>query len=88
MSRRRTPRTNVIRLTTGQAARATHHRYPHRMPVLVLEFGACSVLLTPADEVTVVDLAFARQLAHEADRYARAIERRLSGPPGRTGVAA
>lgn len=88
MTRRRTPRRAVIRLVTGQAARATHHPFPHRTPVLALEFGACSVLVTPPDEVTVDDLAFARQLAHEASRYARAIERRLSGLPDGAGVAA
>lgn len=77
MSRRRTPRHSVIRLTTAQAARSTVHRYSDHTPVLAVDCGAVTVLLTPDEAVTPDDLAFARQLARESARYARAVEKRL-----------
>jgi hypothetical protein len=89
MTRRRTPREAVIRLNTGRTAHASIHRYPYRMPVLALDFGALSVLVTPRDDtVTVADVEFARQLAREADRFARSLERHLLGLPNGAGVAA
>ncbi|MEV6033520.1 hypothetical protein AB0L65_20365 [Nonomuraea sp. NPDC052116] len=75
MTRRRTPRTSVIRLTTGRTARTLLHPYGHREPVLALDFGAACVLVTTTGPVTADDLTFARQLAHEATRYARSVER-------------
>ncbi|MFI6537379.1 hypothetical protein ACIBHY_33350 [Nonomuraea sp. NPDC050547] len=77
MTRRRTPRRSVIRLTTGQEARATCHPYPYRSPVLALDCGATTVLLTSDGAPTAADLAFARQLAAAATRYALAIESRI-----------
>ncbi|MFE0154164.1 hypothetical protein ACFWY5_43970 [Nonomuraea sp. NPDC059007] len=74
MTRRRTPRRRVIRLTTGQEARATCHPYPYRSPVLALDCGATTVLLTSDGKPTLEDLAFARQLVAAATRYALAIE--------------
>ncbi|MBB5138852.1 hypothetical protein HNP84_008610 [Thermocatellispora tengchongensis] len=70
----------MITLTTGREARATNHRYPYRAPVLVLDFGPTSVLVTtsPDGEVTAQDVEFARQLAGEAYRFAREVERRHS----------
>ncbi|MFI9556025.1 hypothetical protein [Nonomuraea endophytica] len=80
MTRRRTPRRSVIRLTTGQDAHATHHPYPFQTPVLALDCGATTVLLTSDGPVTAADLAFAHQLAREAVRFARSIESRLRTP--------
>ncbi|MEQ4721665.1 hypothetical protein [Nonomuraea sp. B19D2] len=77
MTRRRNPRTSVIRLTTGRTARTLFHPYGHREPVLALDFGAACVLVTTHGPVTLEDLAFARQLAREAARYARSVERSL-----------
>ncbi|GAA3249326.1 hypothetical protein [Nonomuraea helvata] len=88
MTRRRTPRNSVIRLTTGHAAHTLNHPYAHREPVLALDFGATSVLVTTSGPVTVEDLKFARQLAREAHRFARSIERSFYGLPDGKGVAA
>ncbi|MER7500407.1 hypothetical protein AB0L05_16035 [Nonomuraea pusilla] len=88
MTRRRTPRSSVIRLTTGHAARTLTHPYAHRAPVLALDFGATSVLVTTAGPVTAADLAFARQLAREATRFARSLERSFHGLPDGNGLAA
>ncbi|WP_219460223.1 hypothetical protein [Nonomuraea rhizosphaerae] len=79
MTRRWTPRRSVIRLTTARNATATHHRYPYRSPVLALDCGATTVLLTCDGPVTSGDLAFAHQLAREAARYARSVESRFYG---------
>ncbi|MFG1690330.1 hypothetical protein ACGFNP_60010 [Nonomuraea sp. NPDC049269] len=84
MTRRWTPRRSVIRLTTARNATATHHRYPYRSPVLALDCGATTVVLTSDGPVTAADLAFAHQLAREAARYARSVETRFyqpSNPP-------
>lgn len=75
MTRRRTPRRSVIRLTTAQDAHATHH--PFQTPVLALDCGATTVLLTSDGPVTAADLAFAHQLAREGARFAYSIESRL-----------
>ncbi|WP_162794705.1 hypothetical protein [Nonomuraea lactucae] len=74
MTRRRTPRTSVIRLTTGHAARTLRHPYGHGEPVLALDFGAAFLLVTTAGPVTGQDVEFARQLAREAARFARSLE--------------
>jgi hypothetical protein len=90
MARRRTHRISTITLNTGRGARATNHPYPARTPVLALDFGALSVLVTTSagDQVTVSDVAFARQLAREADQFARSVERSFHGLPNGRGVAA
>ncbi|MFF0864116.1 hypothetical protein ACFYUV_20315 [Nonomuraea sp. NPDC003560] len=88
MTRRRTPRNSVIRLTTGHAARTLNHPFTRREPVLALDFGATSVLVTTSGPVTVEDLQFARQLAHAANRFARSIERSFYDLPDGKGVAA
>jgi hypothetical protein len=73
MSRRRTPRTNVITLTTGRGVRTAHLPYPKRSPVLVLDFGAMSVRVGASADgrVSPEDLTFARQLADQAAAFAR-----------------
>ena len=88
MTRRRTPRHNVIRLTTGHAARTLNHPFARCEPVLALDFGATSVLVTTSGPVTVEDLEFARQLAREAHRFARSLERSFYGLSDGKGVAA
>jgi hypothetical protein len=88
MTRRRTPRNSVIRLTTGHAARTLNHPFPRRQPVLALDFGATSVLVTTNGAVTKEDLEFARQLAREAQRFVRSLERSFYGLPDGRGVAA
>ncbi|WP_101788512.1 hypothetical protein [Nonomuraea indica] len=75
MTRRRTPRRSVIRLATGHTVRTLRHPYGHREPVLALDFGATSVLVTTNGPVTGEDVEFARQLAHEAARFAWSMER-------------
>ncbi|GAA3159151.1 hypothetical protein [Nonomuraea roseoviolacea] len=74
MTRRRTPRRSVIRLTTGHTARTLRHPYGPE-PMLALDFGATSVLITTTGPVTGEDLEFARQLAREAARFAWSTER-------------
>ncbi|MET8865590.1 hypothetical protein ABZW11_21850 [Nonomuraea sp. NPDC004580] len=88
MTRRRTPRNSVIRLTTGHAAHTLNHPFPRRQPVLALDFGATSVLVTTHGAVTKEDLEFARQLAREASRFARSLERSFYGLPDGRRVAA
>ncbi|MEV4891514.1 hypothetical protein AB0K48_19235 [Nonomuraea sp. NPDC055795] len=80
MTRRRTPRRSVIRLTTGQEARATCHPYPYRAPVLALDCGGTTVLLTSDGKPTTEDLIFARQLKAAATRYAHAVETLIHQP--------
>src|SRR5690606_27661256 len=46
MARRKARPTSVISFTTGRDARATNQPYPHRAPVLPLDCGATSVLVT------------------------------------------
>ncbi|MEU8377757.1 hypothetical protein [Streptosporangium sp. NPDC048865] len=88
MTRRRNPRNSVIRLTTGHAARTLNHPFARREPVLALDFGATSVLVTTSGPVTVENLEFARRLAREASRFARSIERSFYSLPDGQGVAA
>ncbi|GLW07894.1 hypothetical protein Misp01_30240 [Microtetraspora sp. NBRC 13810] len=90
MARRRTQHTSIISLNTGCGARATNHPYPVRTPVLALDFGALSVLITTSasDVVTDADVEFARQLAREAWLFARSVERSFHGPANGKGVAA
>ncbi|MFD2356031.1 hypothetical protein ACFSTC_52350 [Nonomuraea ferruginea] len=78
----------MIRLTTGNAARTLNHPFARREPVLALDFGATSVLVTTSGPVTVKDLEFAHQLAREAQRFARSLERSFYGLPDGRGVAA
>ncbi|GII84161.1 hypothetical protein Ssi03_21510 [Sphaerisporangium siamense] len=90
MARRRTARISTITLNTGSGAQAINHPYPARTPVLALDFGALSVLVTTStgDEVTASDLEFARQLAHQAHQFATSVERCYHGLPNGRGVAA
>ncbi|MEV6865731.1 hypothetical protein AB0M44_32640 [Streptosporangium subroseum] len=90
MARRRTHRISTISLNTGRGARATNHPYPSRTPVLALDFGALSVLVTTTagDLVTASDVEFARQLAYEADQFARSVERSFDGLANGRGAAA
>ncbi|MEV0236099.1 hypothetical protein [Nonomuraea sp. NPDC050786] len=86
MTRRRTPRRSVIRLTTGHTARTLRHSYGPEL-VLALDFGATSVLITTTALVTDEDLEFARQLAREATRYAWSMERAFHSTTDLTGRA-
>lgn len=81
MSRRRTRRASVINFTTGRSARATRHRHPRAVPVLVLDFGATSVRVAPSAEtgVSARDVEFACQLADQAAAFAREITRMHAG---------
>ncbi|GAA3134503.1 hypothetical protein [Streptosporangium carneum] len=90
MARRRTHRISTITLNTGRGARATNHPYPARTPILALDFGALSVLVTTSagDLVTASDVDFARELASEAHRFARSVERSFHGLANGRGVAA
>ncbi|WP_406319005.1 hypothetical protein OHA77_16885 [Streptosporangium sp. NBC_01639] len=90
MTRRRNHRVSIINLNTGRGARATSYPYPTRTPVLALDFGAVSVLVTTSagDLVTGADVEFARQLAHEAHAFARLVERSFHGLANGKGIAA
>ncbi|MFI7043280.1 hypothetical protein ACWDR9_13870 [Streptosporangium sandarakinum] len=90
MKHRRTHRIAAITLNAGSGAQVTHHLYPSRTPVLALDFGALSVLVTTSagDRVTASDVEFARQLAREADQFARAVERSFHASTGKRGMAA
>ncbi|OUC84313.1 hypothetical protein [Streptosporangium minutum] len=90
MTRRRTHRVSIINLNTGRGARATSYPYPARTPVLALDFGAVSVLVTTSasDLVTAADVDFARQLAREALSFARLVERSFHGLANGQGIAA
>lgn len=87
MSRRRSRATSIINLNTGHGAKAGNHPYPTRTPVLVLDFGATSVLVTTtaSDQVTASDVDFARQLAREAHAFAVSVERMFLRSPRTTG---
>ncbi|GGQ25158.1 hypothetical protein [Streptosporangium pseudovulgare] len=90
MKRRKAHRIAAITLNAGSGAQVTHHLYPSRTPVLALDFGALSVLVTTSagDRVTASDVEFARQLAREADQFARAVERSFHTLTGKRGMAA
>ncbi|MEW9531908.1 hypothetical protein [Microbispora sp. NPDC049125] len=89
MARRTVRPSSVISLNTGCGATAKAMPYPLRTPVLSLDFGSTSVLLTTSasDQVTAVDVEFARQLAREAASFARSVERRFHGLANGRGVA-
>jgi hypothetical protein len=90
MTRRRTRRISTITLNIGSGAHATNYPDPARTPVLALDFGALSILVTTStgDEVTAADLEFARQLANQAHQFATSVERYFHGLPNGRGVAA
>jgi hypothetical protein len=91
MSRhRRTRPTSIINLNTGNGAKAGNHPYPLRTPVLMLDFGATSVLVTTSanDHVTASDVDFARQLASEAHDFAASVERMFHTAPNGGGARA
>ncbi|MBB6346189.1 hypothetical protein FHU36_002698 [Nonomuraea muscovyensis] len=69
--------TGVITLNTGAGAVAENHAYQLRTPVLALAFGLVQVQVTTAasDRVTAAEVEFARQLAKEAQHFARCVER-------------
>jgi hypothetical protein len=78
MGRRRLARpTGVITLNTGSGALAENHAYQLRTPVLALAFGLVQVQVTMAasDRVTAAEVEFARQLAKQAQDFARCVER-------------
>lgn len=81
MSTRRKRPTSVINLNTASGARAENRPYPARTPVLMLDFGATSVLVTTstANRVTAADVEFARQFAEQAADFARSVERMFLG---------
>lgn len=75
--------TSIINLNTADGARVAHHPYRARTPVLALDFGTTSVLVTTSttNRITAADVAFARQLAEQASRFALAVERMFRGLP-------
>ncbi|NAS22152.1 hypothetical protein GT755_10705 [Herbidospora sp. NEAU-GS84] len=79
----------LINLNTAAGASAKALSYPVRMPVLTLDVGSTSLLLTTSagDRVTAADLEFARQLAREAAVFALWVERCFHGRSKPGGVA-
>lgn len=75
--------TSIINLNTAEGARAAHRPYRARTPVLALDFGTTSVLVTTSttNRITAADVAFARQLAEQAAGFALAVERMFRGLP-------
>jgi hypothetical protein len=73
-------RRSVITLTTGRTVRLERHRRMSWTPALALDFGATWVVVrtSATDHVTAADVAFARQLAREANAFAADIARRYS----------
>ncbi|MEV0145200.1 MULTISPECIES: hypothetical protein [unclassified Nonomuraea] len=67
----------MITLNTGSGAVAENYAYQLRTPVLALAFGMLQVQVTTAasDRVTAADVEFARQLAKQAQDFARCVER-------------
>ncbi|NJP27554.1 hypothetical protein FLW53_25760 [Microbispora sp. SCL1-1] len=90
MGRRTVRPSTVISVNTGCGASAKALPYPARTPVLALDFGSTSVLVTTSDSdrVSRADVEFARCLAREAASFARSVERRFHGLPNGEGVAA
>lgn len=76
MGRRTVRPSTVISFNTGGGASAEAPPYPARTPVLALDFGSVSALVTTSDSdrVSRADVEFARQLAHEAASFARSLE--------------
>ncbi|MCA2229016.1 hypothetical protein [Nonomuraea aurantiaca] len=77
--------TSVINLNTSAGARAENRPYRLRTPVLMLDFGATSVLVTTAtaNRITAADVDFARQLAEQTAGFAVSVERMFRGLPAR-----
>lgn len=75
--------TSIINVNTAAGARAKHFRYRARTPILALDFGTTSVLVTTstADRITAADVDFARQLAKQSANFALAVERMFRGLP-------
>lgn len=73
-------RTSVINLTTGRAARVERHRRGKWTPALALDFGATWVVVrtSHSTRVTAADVAFARELAAQAQSFAEEIARRYA----------
>ncbi|RVX46043.1 hypothetical protein EDD27_8885 [Nonomuraea polychroma] len=88
MSTRHKRPTSVINLNTSAGARAENRPYRLRTPVLMLDFGATSVLVTTATatRITAADVEFARQLAEQAAGFATCVERMYRGVAAATGV--
>ncbi|GAA2208431.1 hypothetical protein GCM10009850_038890 [Nonomuraea monospora] len=89
MSNRNKRPTSVINLNTSAGARAENRPYRLRTPVLLLDFGTTSVLVTTSapTRVTADDVEFARQLAEQAARFATSVERMFyRGIPSGTAV--
>ncbi|MFI7133855.1 hypothetical protein ACIBQ1_49830 [Nonomuraea sp. NPDC050153] len=87
-TRNRKRPTSVINLNTSAGARAENRPYRLRTPVLMLDFGATSVLVTTstATRVTAADVEFARQLAEQAAGFATSVERMFRGLPAGAAV--
>jgi hypothetical protein len=80
--------TSIINLNTSRGARAENRPYRLRTPVLVLDFGGTSVLVTTStvNRVTATDVEFARQLAEQAADFAVSVERMFRGLGSGAGV--
>ncbi|MGW0192084.1 hypothetical protein [Nonomuraea sp. NPDC003201] len=80
--------TSVINLNTSAGARAENRPYRLRTPVLMMDFGATSVLVTTStpNRITAADVEFARQLAEQSANFALSVERMFRGLPARQAV--
>lgn len=81
---------SVVTVHAGRDATAQAYPYPGRSPVLVLELASALVMIGThyEDRVTATDVAFARQLAAEAQAFAVACERMFHGLPNGRGMRA
>ncbi|QFY05344.1 hypothetical protein GBF35_00385 [Nonomuraea phyllanthi] len=71
----------MITINTTAGAVAENHSYQLRTPVLIIRFGTTHVQIATAqaDRVTAAEVEFARQLAREANDFARSVERTFRG---------
>ncbi len=77
MGRRQARPTSIITLNTASGATVENHAYPLRTPILALAFGLVQVQIatSASDHVTAAEVEFARQLAQQAQDFARCVER-------------
>jgi hypothetical protein len=69
-------------IPVGSRAVVEFRRYDHRTPILTLRSDrAALVMLTLPDQIEAGHVAFARQLARLAARYAIEVERSFHGLP-------
>jgi hypothetical protein len=76
-------RVTSVCLPLGARSAVEFHRYKARTPILMIRAGcpAALVILTLPERVEEGHVAFARQLARQAARYALEVERTWRGLP-------